>query len=456
MQAALTPAQPECFDIMHRLVLAALLLASPLSARASTPEDFSAVVAAALPGIVNITVWREGPLEGAAPSEAGAEHRSAIAGSGFVVDPSGIIVTNRHVVEGVSTISVGFSDRSRARAKVLALASAIDIAILKVEVTKPLPVLKFGDSDALKVGQPVICIGNPLGIGLTVSSGVISALNRDIHKTPFDDFIQSDCAINPGNSGGPMMNAAGEVIGVDTANIDPYGNGSIGLGFALTSNDVTFVVPRLIRMGRVNAGWIGLSMQDLSPEIARALAVDKDHGFIVNDVDAGGPADKAGFAVGDVVLDVADQAPRDVRALIRVIARQPVGAEVPVTAWRAGKVRRVMVKLGEFPGGPVTIKPPVDNPPPKMEDFGFTVEALMEPQPARSAGVVVTGVIDDSIASEAGIVVGTVILRVQQAAVGTAEDVAKVLDEVRRTDRKFVVLLVRGKAGEQRWVWLKV
>lgn len=452
VQTSLTA--PKFRGMMKRFALAALLFAAPV--RAATPEDFAKVVHDALPGIVNITVWSDKPLDGAVASELGAEHRSAIAGSGVVVDPSGIIVTNRHVVEGVSTISVGFSDRSRARAKVLAIAAAIDIAILKVEVNKPLTVLKFGDSDLLKVGQPVICVGNPLGIGLTVSSGVVSALNRDIHKTPFDDFIQSDCAINPGNSGGPMMNAAGEVIGIDTANIDPYGSGSIGLGFALTSNDVAFVVPRLIAMGKVNAGWIGLSMQDVTPEIARALALPEGSGFIVTSVDAGGPGDHAGFAEGDVVLDVAGQVPANVRALIRVIARTPVGQEVPVTVWRGGTVSQVVVKLAEFPGGPVTIKPPVNAAPRKMEGFGFSVEALMQPQPAGKVGVVVTQLVDDSVASEAGIVVGSVILRVQAEAVGNAADVAGALDQARRDDRKFVVLLVRGKLSPPQWVWLKL
>lgn len=432
-------------------MIAGLLLALP--AHAATPADFAEAVQAALPAIVNITVWSTKPLEGAPPSEMGNEHRSEIAGSGFVVDPSGIIVTNRHVIEGASTISVGFSDRSRARAKVLAVAGSIDVAILKVEVTRPLPVLKFGDSDALRVGQPLICVGNPLGIGLTVSSGVVSALNRDIHKTPFDDFIQSDCAINPGNSGGPMMNADGEVVGIDTANIDPYSGGSIGLGFALTSNDVAFVVPRLIAMGRVNAGWIGLAMQDVTPEIAHALALPGTRGFIVSNVDAGGPGDKAGFAEGDVLLDFAGEVPTDTRALIRAIARLPVDGEVPVTVWRDGKISRVTVTLGEFPGAPA--KATVAETPPDIPVLGFTVEALMEPQPARKPGVVVTDVVDDSIASEAGIVVGSVILRVQDVAVGTPADVARALAEAGRQGRKFVALLMRGKAAEQRWVWLK-
>lgn len=426
-----------------------------LHAQAATPADFAEVAQAALPAIVNITVWSAKPLEDAPASEMGGEHRSEIAGSGVVVDPSGIIVTNRHVIEGASTISVGFSDRSRAWAKVLAVAGVIDIAILKVEVTRPLPVLKFGDSDELRVGQPLICVGNPLGIGLTVSSGVVSALNRDIHKTPFDDFIQSDCAINPGNSGGPMMNAAGEVVGIDTANIDPYSGGSIGLGFALTSNDVAFVVPRLIAMGRVNAGWIGLAMQDVTPEIAHALGLPETRGFIVNNVDAGGPGDKAGFAEGDVVLDFAGEVPTDTRALIRAIARSPVDGKVSVTVWRGGTVSRVLVKLGEFPRGPVKVTPPVNEAPRDMPDFGFVVEALMEPQPARKVGVVVTEVIDDSIASEAGIVVGSVILRVQDVAVGTPADVAHVLAEARGRGRKFVALLLRGKGAEQHWVWLK-
>ena len=440
-----------------KLVLPIALLLAVMRATPGHSADvvnFANVVGEALPAIVNITVWREGPDDELPATEAGNEHRTAVAGTGFAVDPSGIIVTNRHVVEGASTISVGFSDRSRARAKVLAMAGAIDIAILKVDVARPLPVLKFADSDKLRVGQPVVCIGNPLGIGLTVTSGIVSALNRDIHKTPFDDFIQSDCAINPGNSGGPMMNAAGEVIGIDTANIDPYSGGSIGLGFALTSNDVGFVVPRLIEMGRVNAGWIGLSMQNVGPEIAHALNLPTDHCFIVDGIDPGGPGERAGFQLGDVILDFQGQVPGDVRALIRLIARTEVGSDVALTVWRRGKIERVVLTLMEFPGGPVQIKPPVDEKPPKVPDPGFQVEAILTPRGPKSLGVVVTDVTDDSVASQAGIVVGSVILMVQESPVTTAADVARALAQAREEQRKYAAVLVRSKSGEQRWVWL--
>ena len=442
---------------MHRTLLALLLLAvCPPPARAASSPDFAAVIEAALPGIVNITVWREGTVEGAPPSEMGSEHRTPIAGTGFAIDPSGLIVTNRHVIEGASTISVGFSDRSRARATVLAMAASIDVAILKVDLPRPIPALKFGDSERLRIGQPVICVGNPLGIGLTVSSGVVSALNRDIHKTTFDDFIQSDCAINPGNSGGPMMNADGEVVGVDTANIDPYGGGSIGLGFALTSNDVAFVVPRLVAMGRVNAGWLGLAMQDVTPELAKALALPSDRGFIVNDVDAEGPGDRAGLGAGDVILAFDGQVPADTRALMRLIARAEVGADVPVDVFHDGQARRIAMTVMEFPGGPVKIMPPVDERPRELPDLGFKVEPLITPSGPRAHGVVVTDVVDDSIASEAGILVGSVIAMVQERGVGDAADVARAIADARRADRKFVALLVRGKTGQQSWMWLKL
>ena len=444
---------------MSRALFCAALLfvgmPGPPGRAAGTGEDFANVLERALPAIVNITVWLEGSAEGAPASEAGSEHRTPVAGTGFAIDPSGLIVTNRHVVEGASTISVGFSDRTRARATVVALAGAIDVAVLKVDVPKPMAVLKFADSDLLRVGQPVICIGNPLGIGLTVTSGVISALNRDIHKTPFDDFVQSDCAINPGNSGGPMLNTAGEVIGVDTANIDPYSGGSIGLGFALTSNDVAFVAPRLIRMGRVDAGWIGLSLQEATPEIVQALGIPAERGLIVNGIDPAGPAFNAGLQLGDVVLDVSGGMPPTARELTRVIARRAVGSDATLTVWREGRTSQVVLPIMELPGGPARIKPPVDEKPKSLPDLGFRVAPILTPQPAVKTGVVVTEVTDDSIASEAGIVVGTVIVMVQGRRVGTSADVATALRDA-RTSRKFVVLLLRSKSGEQRWTWLRL
>ena len=221
-----------------------------------------------------------------------------------MIDPSGIIVTNRHVIEGARDIIVGFQDGRRAMGKLLASGGEADIALLKISADKPLPVLKFGDSDSLRVGDPVLVIGNPLGIGISVSSGIVSALNRDIKDGPYDDFIQTDAALNHGNSGGPLVNTAGEVVGVNTALYSDISNGgSIGLGFAITAKDTQFIVDRLLRYGQVRAGWLGAVLQDVTPIIAEAMSLPSSDGAIVDRIDAGTPASKVGLREGDVAVE---------------------------------------------------------------------------------------------------------------------------------------------------------
>ena len=234
--------------------------------------DIADIVQRALPAIVNITVVRVGGSEEAAAGKPDAEHIEVFVGSGSVIDPSGIIVTNKHVIQGAALIRVVFHDKSDVPAQLIAAANLVDLALLKVNLPHPLPTLQFDNSDAARVGQPVIAIGNPLGLGTSVTTGVISALNRDLMRTPFDDFIQTDASINPGNSGGPLLDCAGNMIGVNTALLSNNKLlGSIGLGFALPANDARFVASKLRDPENAMPNWIGLHLQDLTAELAMTL-----------------------------------------------------------------------------------------------------------------------------------------------------------------------------------------
>jgi serine protease Do len=251
-------------------VLVALAsLGSPASARVMEAGD-AAIVRRVAPAVVYIAEWKVHPAT--EPNQAPRRVRAYA--SGFIIDPSGIVVTNKHVVDDALSMHVIFSNGDSAPAHLLAAAAMTDLAVLKVDVDHPLPALKWANSDALQVGDPVLTIGNPLGIGTSVSAGIVSALNRNLHDSPFDSYIQTDAAINYGNSGGPLIDSNGEVVGVDTAFYDPDANGgSIGIGFAIPSNLASFVVRFLLEPNHPKPGWIGVTLQDMSDTLADALAV---------------------------------------------------------------------------------------------------------------------------------------------------------------------------------------
>jgi len=310
------------------LTITGLLAAGATPAVAGTPIscDAASVVAQALPAIVNITTVRVGGSEGEVTNgESGSAKKSAngtiavFVGTGSVIDPSGIIVTNKHVIQGAADIKVTFSDKSTARAQLIAAASLVDLALLKVDMPQPLPTLQFANSDTLKLGQPVIAVGNPLGLGTSVSTGVVSALNRDLMRSPFDDYIQTDASINPGNSGGPLLNCAGEMVGVNTALLSNNKTlGSIGLGFAMPSHDAKIVASMLSHPETDRLGWIGLHLQDLKHGLARNFGYANGvAGAIVTYVDPNSPAGQANLWPGDIIMAVNGQALPDARAILR-------------------------------------------------------------------------------------------------------------------------------------------
>ena len=350
---------------MYRVLLPVLatLIALPFAnapafARAMESGD-AAAAQKATPAVVNIATWKLRQ-----PTNVGeSPRRVKTHGSGFIIDPSGIIVTNKHVIDGALDIKVLFSDGVRAPARLVAVAAMLDLAVLKVDVDHPLPVLKWGDSEALRVGDAVLAIGNPLGLGMSVSAGTGQALNRDIQDTPFDNYIRIDAAINHGNSGGAIADLDGAVIGIDTALYNPdEAGGFIGIGLAIPAETAQFVVSRLLDPTTPRPGWLGFKLQDLTPELSEALGMGTAKGSIIAGVDTGGPASTAGLRPGDVLHAIGGTKPADSRAFMRTIVEIPVGRPAELTVWRDGKEETVKAIVAEWPndmpGGGVRGRPP--------------------------------------------------------------------------------------------------
>ena len=425
-----------------------------------------------LPTVVNITA--RGQMEAPAGVMVAASDApppgqiKTVVGSGFVIDPAGIIATNWHVVAGAYEIIVNFSDGVSTPATVLSATRVGDIALLKVAVGHKLPAARWGDSDKVQIGDPVVAIGNPLGLGMSVSSGIVSALNRNIMESPYDDFIQTDAAINHGNSGGPLFNMHGEVIGIDTAIVSPT-TGSAGLGFAIPASNAQFIIGRMLKYGWLRPSWLGMIVQQVTPDMARALGMARPEGSIVAAVVPGGPADTAGLQVGDVVLRFGDKTPSDERALLRMVAVAPEGQASSLTIWRAGHEQVIPVTVAEWPRQQwdkydmVTKAAPLHWTLPA--DFGLTLADLSDRNRAhygldlQQSGVLVTGVAADTDAAEHGLVPGDVILRVQDTPVTSSAEVKAKLDAVRDAKRRFALLLVLPKVQTHpgpRWVPLRV
>jgi serine protease Do len=276
-------------------------------------------------------------------------HAERIAlGSGFIIDPSGYVVTNNHVVQNADKVTVIFQDDSKHPAKVIGRDTKTDLALLKIDVGHPLPYVSFGDSNAEEVGDWVVAVGNPFGLGGSVSPGILSARGRDIHSGPYDDFLQIDASINRGNSGGPTFNLAGQVIGINTAIYSPNG-GSVGIGFAIPSSLAQPVIDQLKEHGKVERGWLGVQIQQVTPEIAKSLGLPKEEGALIADVTDGGPAAKAGLKQGDVILSFNGHEIGKVRDLPLVVAETPVGQKAAVKVWRNRAETDVTASIAPMP-----------------------------------------------------------------------------------------------------------
>ena len=434
---------------------------APAFARAMEMGD-AAAAHKATEAVVNISLWKVRP-----PTTAGeAPRRVKVYGSGFLIDPSGIIVTNKHVIDGAIDISATLSNGDRYHATLLAVAAMLDLAVLKVDTDRPLPVLKWGDSKGLQVGDPVLTVGNPLGIGISVSAGIVSALNRDIQDTPFDQYIQTDAAINHGNSGGPLVDINGEVIGVDTALYNPEESGGfIGIGFAIPAESAEFIVKRLLDPAHPQPGWIGVTLQDLTPELSQALGLPSPNGSIVAAIDAGGPAATAGLRPGDVLSAIGGVWPGDSRAVMRFVVGLPIGKPVDLTTWRDGKSSAVAATVAEWPnfmpGGGMMSAHMAEAMIQRMPDPGvrlapLTAEARKQYGiDAQLTGALVASVEKDCEARDLGIVAGDVITGVQGAPVTTPDDVRHAVQAAHEQRRPYLAILVQGKSSA-RWLSLSI
>ncbi len=483
-----------CLGLMLALPLGGMLQPMPAAARGA-PESFADLAAKLLPAVVNVSSTtnmqakantpgapQAGPdipvfppgspfeqffkdfLNRGRPGQRGdgparPERKSQSLGSGFIIDASGLVVTNNHVIDGADEITVFLQDNTSLKAELVGRDETGDLALLRVKSDKPLPVVEFGDSDSARIGDWVLAIGNPFGLGGTVTAGIVSARSRDIRSGPYDDFIQTDAAINQGNSGGPLFNMDGKVIGINTAIFSRSG-GSVGIGFSIPSNMAKSIVMQIKDFGHPRRGWLGVRIQQVTPEISESVGLKDTSGAMVAGTTDGGPAEKAKIKGGDIILKFDGQEVKDMHALPRIVADTEVGKKVKVVLWRDGKEVIVDAVLDEKPseeklasadGGkrgpdePVTTR---DLPGLGMKVAPITTELKERFQIGTDQkGVVIIDVAQGGVAAERGLKPGDVIVEVQQTEVSSPDEVMKKVEAQRTQDRKSVLLLIQGQDG---------
>lgn len=373
-------------------------------------------------------------------------------GSGFIIDPSGIIITNNHVIDKADEIMIKMHDGREFEAKLIGKDSKLDIAVLKVEANEPLPFVKFGDDSKSRIGDWVLAIGNPYSLGGTLTAGIISARNRDIQSGPYDKYIQTDASINRGNSGGPMFNMDGEVIGINTAIFSPSG-GNIGIGFAIPSNQAQHVIAQLRKYGHTKRGRIGISFQQVTDEIAESLGMENNHGAMVATVVEGGPADNAGIEAGDIIIEFEGKIIKERNQLPIWVANTEVGSKVKLVVLRKGKKIKLTLVVDELPeNDDEADEPKVPNDDGTIvegqEVLGMNLEPITEK--VRKAlkleddvkGVLVAGVDRSSQAGHRGLRRGDIIVEITQEEVTSVDEAVARVDELREKGRKSVLLKI--------------
>ena len=395
--------------------------------------------------------------EGQGPGSRPNRPRNANSlGSGFVIDAEGTVVTNNHVIDGADEIEVIFNDGRRLKAELVGKDAKTDIAVLKVESDSPLPYVEFGNSSTLRVGDWVMAIGNPFGLGGTVTLGIVSAMNRNINAGPYDDFIQTDASINRGNSGGPLFSMSGKVIGVNTAIISPSG-GSIGIGFSVPSDTARNVIDQLIKFGETRRGWLGVRIQNVTEDLADSLGLDKAHGALVADVTATSPAEDAGIKAGDVVVSLDGRDMKDSRQLSRAVGQLAPDTKVTVGVLRKGKPLEIEVTLGRLETGEKLVraadkKKAEATGTAEIEVLGLTVEELTDELrakfkvPEKAAGVIVSEVAADGAAADKQLRPGDVIAEVGDVKASSPAEVSKAVDAaVKAGDSSILMLVLRAQ-----------
>ncbi len=450
-----------------------LLFAVNVANAKSAPESFADLAEKLSPSVVNISTTtvieqksREmPPLPPGSPFEdffkqfekpENKKRRAQSLGSGFIIDETGYIITNNHVIDNAEKIMVILFDDTSFEATVVGKDPKTDVALLKIDPkTTKLKAVKFGDSNKLRVGDWVMAIGNPFGFGGTVTAGIVSARGRNLSGS-YDDYIQTDASINRGNSGGPLFDMKGNVVGINTAIFSQSG-GSVGIGFAVSSNLAKQVTDQLKQYGRTKRGWLGVLIQEISDEIAESLGMKSARGALVSTVTGGGPAEKAGVKTGDVILKFNNTEIKIMKELPKVVAGTPVGKSVPIVILRNGKELTLNVTLGELELaekenliGQTTKKNA------KAKDYdklGFTAEELSSQNKSKfklndiDSGVVITSVKDDSSAQQAGLSPGMVIIRVGQVEVNSINVIDEAIKNAIKQKRKALLFLVKVENG---------
>ena len=473
------------------LLLAGMAVAGPSrdAAAGAPPASFADLAERVSPAVVNISTTRQvaessnpglpgdfppgSPFEeffrqfqdrfgngggnGGGNGQPPAQRVSAL-GSGFIVDPAGYVVTNNHVIDGADEIMVTLTDGTQLPAELVGTDKQTDLALLKVKSEKKLPAVEFGDSDTIRVGDWVIAVGNPFGLGGTVSAGIVSARGRDIHAGPFDDFLQIDAAINPGNSGGPTFSLDGKVMGVNAAIASPNG-GSVGIGFAIPANLAKPIIAQLRDHGSVERGWLGVQIQVVTPELAEALGLDHPKGALVAGVMPDGPAAAAGVKPGDVILAFDGKLVPEMRDLPRIVAQTPAGRDVEIEVWRDRETRSLQASIAKQQASEqvATAQPaPADENPAgniAVPALGATL-APLTPElksrfalPADAVGVVIVSLDDNGPAAEQGLRPGDLIEKVSQQTVTTPADVERLAKAAHDAKQSALLLLVSRQGG---------
>ena len=485
---------PSLSSVAPPVFGAALALAAPgVAAAHEAPPDFADLAERLAPSVVSISTSQQ-PQAGGAPrmppgspfeeffrdyfERRGEEReqqpqqrpvpRASSLGSGFVVDAEGYIVTNNHVIADASEIVVTFSDGESLSATLVGRDPKTDMAVLKVEPETPLAAIVWGDSDTARVGNWAVAIGNPFGLGNTVTAGIVSARARDINSGPFDDFIQTDASINRGNSGGPLFDLDGKVIGINTAIYSPSG-GSVGIGFAVPSNLARNVVSQLRRFGETRRGWLGVRIQTVTDDLAESLGLDDAAGALVASVAADSPAAEAGVEAGDVILRFDGKTVETMRRLPRIVAETEIGRAVGVVLWRGGQEVDVQVTVGRLDEGEVraaalTPAEPEEAEPPmigEVPELGLTLSALTDELRGEfeidgdAEGVMVVDVDAASDAAQKGLQPGDIIIEVSQEQVSTPAEVAEKIEK-RQVEEKNTVLLLLDRKGDLQFVAVRL
>ena len=468
----------KLMKLFKKILFLSIILNISFANAKPIPESFADLAEKLMPSVVNIsttqtvrTTTNQFPFQFPPGSPFGemfkdferpTERQASSLGSGFIIDENGTVVTNNHVISGADDILVKVGDKEY-KAKVLGADPYMDIAVLKMETKDKFKTVKFGDSDMARVGDWAVAIGNPFGLGGTVTAGIISARNRDINLTRYDDFIQTDASINQGNSGGPLFNLTGEVIGINTAIIAPGQSGSIGIGFAIPANAASSVIDQLIKFGETKRGWLGVRIQEVTKEIAEVEKLKKPKGALVASVGENSPADKAGIKAGDIILEFDGKKINTMRNLPKVVASTKVGKSVELKIWRNKKLISKRLTLGRLESSEEFREKKIKKVEKEedIESLKITVREVNDRDvSSRKLDKKTTGAVITDISNRSPLAnlldINDIIIEVQKTPIKTITDLKKIVDQIFKKGEKTLLLTVINKNNQRRYLGVKI